>query len=443
MKSDVTALQDRLGFLRIDERTCALLRSFLPVLREDLDAILDAFYRHVGARAELASMVTGQTDRLKAGQKQHWERLFAARFDEAYLETARRIGHAHEKIGLELRWYVAGYTFVLNEITERVVTRARRGKQREAADLVAAINKAVMLDIDIVTSVYFDAVRDTYTTTQGTLAESLRAQVSEIADGVATAATDIEHAAQALNRTTQQSRESSEGANAASDRAAGNVERVAAAAQELSASIAEINRHTGDSQTILNEAVAQARATNETVESLNGAVGQITDILEIISGIAKQTSLLALNATIEAARAGEAGKGFAVVASEVKDLASQTGKATDQITARIEQMKDVTASAVAAIAAIGDTIDRLNQISGTIAVAVEQQSTATGEIATNVQDAAEATKDVTRNIGQVSESAASAGDAATDVLSAAVEQSRQSGTLRDRQNAFVKEKQAA
>ncbi len=443
MSSRVTALQGRLDFLRIDTETCSLLRSFLPVLREDLDLILDGFYRHVAAQPDLAPLVSGQTDHLKDAQKQHWERLFSAQFDDAYYETASRIGRAHERIGLEPRWYIAGYTFVLNEIMARVTTRQRWGGKREVADLMAAINKAVMLDIDIAVSVYFDAVRDTHKKTQSGLAETFRTQVGEIADGVAAAATEIESSAESLSATTRQSSESSQGANSASDRAAGNVQMVAAAAQELSASIAEINRQTGESQTILNEVVAQARNTNATVVSLNDAVEQITEILEIISGIAKQTSMLALNATIEAARAGEAGKGFAVVASEVKGLASQTAKATEDITARIAQMKDVTGAAATAIATIGDTIDRLNGISGTIAVAVDQQSTATGEIASNVQDAAAATDDVSRNIMQVSESTAATGDAAADVLSAAGELSRQSVMLRDRLNSFMDEIRSA
>ncbi len=183
--------------------------------------------------------------------------------------------------------------------------------------------------------------------------------------------------------------------------------------------------------------MADARRTDGTVQALASAAQKIGNVVSLISDIAGQTNLLALNATIEAARAGEAGKGFAVVASEVKSLASQTARATEEISAQIGQMQHVTRDAVAAIQGIGATIAEVNQIASTIASAVEEQSAATQEIARNVQQAAEGTQAVTANIAQVQDATTTTGAAASQVLGAAGELARHSGGLRQEVDGFL------
>jgi methyl-accepting chemotaxis protein len=151
---------------------------------------------------------------------------------------------------------------------------------------------------------------------------------------------------------------------------------------------------------------------------LSEAAGRIGEVVDLINDIAGQTNLLALNATIEAARAGEAGKGFAVVAQEVKNLANQTAKATEEISTQIEAIQDQTVGAVDDIRGIRDIIGEINEISVTIAAAVEQQGVSTREIARNVQEAARGTGEVDANIGKVNEAAGDTGAAAGQVMSA-------------------------
>jgi len=207
--------------------------------------------------------------------------------------------------------------------------------------------------------------------------------------------------------------------NSASNDASSNVQAVAAATNEMTTSIAEISRQVQTSSRIATEAVRQADRTNANVGELSLAASRIGDVVKLITAIAEQTNLLALNATIEAARAGEAGRGFAVVASEVKSLASQTAKATDEISSHIAGMQGATAESVAAIKEIGATIGKISSISTSIASAVEEQGAATQEISRNVQQAAEGTHQVSSNITDVQRGASETGSASSQVLSAA------------------------
>ena len=169
----------------------------------------------------------------------------------------------------------------------------------------------------------------------------------------------------------------------------------------MTASIGEIDRQVGESTRIAHEAVDQVTRTNATVSTLSEAATQIGDVVKLIQDIAEQTNLLALNATIEAARAGEAGKGFAVVASEVKNLANQTGRATEEISNKISTVQNVSIEAANAIRTIGTTIESINNISGIISDAVKQQTSATKEISSNVQQVYAGTSEVSSSIVKV------------------------------------------
>ena len=261
-------------------------------------------------------------------------------------------------------------------------------------------------------------------------ADDFESAVGTIVSNVSASAVQLEQSAGTLTRTAETTQSLSSQVADNSEEASGNIQAVATATEELSASVGEIGRRVRESSRIAESAVAQAGATDQRIGKLSRAAQEIGDVVKLITAIAEQTNLLALNATIEAARAGDAGRGFAVVASEVKSLASQTAKATDQISNHIAGMQEATQESVAAIKAIGDTITEISSIAASIASAVEQQGTATRDIAQNVQNVARGTRDAAANVLEVNRGATETGAASEEVLSSAKTLSVESGRLR-------------
>ncbi len=198
----------------------------------------------------------------------------------------------------------------------------------------------------------------------------------------------------------------------------------------MSSSIFEINQQMVQASTAARQAVQDVDKTGAQIETLATMADKIGEVIKMISDIADQTNLLALNATIESARAGDAGKGFAVVANEVKELASQTGKATEDIIAQVNEIQSATKRAVVSISGIGDVIKNVDNISTSIAAVMEEQGAATQEIARNVQEAAAGTQEVSRSIIGVNEASHKAGEASGQVMEAASELSRQSEVMK-------------
>jgi methyl-accepting chemotaxis protein len=275
------------------------------------------------------------------------------------------------------------------------------------------------------------------------LADDFEGAVGEIVETVSSASTELEASASTLTATAERAQELTTMVAAASEEASTNVQSVASATEELSSSVNEISRQVQESARMAGEAVDQARTTNDRVSELSKAASRIGDVVELINTIAEQTNLLALNATIEAARAGEAGRGFAVVASEVKALAEQTSKATGEIGQQITGIQSATQDSVTAIKEISGTIEKLSEISSTIAAAVEEQGAATQEISRNVQQAAQGTQQVSANITDVQRGASETGSASSQVLAAAQSLSGDSNRLKLEVGKFLNSVRAA
>jgi methyl-accepting chemotaxis protein len=276
-----------------------------------------------------------------------------------------------------------------------------------------------------------------------TITRDFEAMIGQIVETVSSASTELEASAGTLTATAERSQQLTTTVAAASEEASTNVQSVASATEEMASSVNEISRQVQDSASIANQAVDQARKTNERVGELAKAAARIGDVVELINTIAGQTNLLALNATIEAARAGEAGRGFAVVASEVKALAEQTAKATGEISTQISGIQAATQESVSAIKEIGDTIGRMSEIASTIASAVEEQGAATQEISRNVQQAAHGTMQVSANITDVQRGASETGSASSQVLGAAQSLSSESSRLKLEVGKFLSAVRAA
>ncbi len=270
-----------------------------------------------------------------------------------------------------------------------------------------------------------------------TLANTFEANVKGVVDMVASAATEMDATSRSVGKIVESSKGKLTNLTGQIESTSRNVQTVASAAAQLSSAVNEINQQITRATTITTSAVEEAGKADITVQSLTLAAGKIGEVVEIINTIAAQINLLALNATIEAARAGDAGKGFAVVASEVKNLATQTTKATEQIAQFIHSIQGATGDTVSAISSIGSKIREINAISTTIAAAVEEQSVATQEIANNVKQASDSTQQVLSHAGEVSRASNETGESATQMIAATGELSRQSELLRGEVDKFL------
>jgi methyl-accepting chemotaxis protein len=329
---------------------------------------------------------------------------------------------------------------------EIVVPGAKRGDEIGSMARAVEIFKDGLIESDRLRATQEEqraAARLERRSTMAALATKFEAGVGSVVQAVGSAAGELRTTAQSMAATADQATRQTATVATASEEATKSAQAVAAAVEELNASIGEIAKQVNQSASIAANAVGQANSANTEVQSLAHAAQKIGDVVKLISEIAAQTNLLALNATIEAARAGEAGRGFAVVASEVKALASQTSKATDEISAQVGAIQGATQSSVEAIQGITTTISQVSEIASAISAAVEEQGAATQEIARNVAEAARGTSQVSENIAGVNEAARETGVTASRVVDSAAELSRNGEDLKTQVDTFLREVRAA
>lgn len=413
------------------------------LVRPHLDQVLDRFYAYVRGVPSLRALFSDEQslNRARQAHKAHLSRLFDGRFDDDYRAAIHGLGRAHAQIGLDLTWYAGAYARIATDIQQRLADElsGRFGRVRvdRVTPMTAAVTRAFFLDFGIAVDAFHAAQQEHFADRLNSLGQGFEAQVGQIAQSVAAAATQLSAAAQGMaGKTDQANRESGRMVDQATD-AAAKILSVSSAAEQLSASISAITGQVKDASRVSNDAARKAERTDGLVQALKTSGDEIGGVVELISDIASQTNLLALNASVEAARAGEAGKGFAVVASEVKHLSMRISDATDGISRKIGQMHRDMVEAVEGIREIGETIRQMERISVSIAASVEEQRRATQDIAENAEATASGTETMKRSIEAVGTAVRDSGMTASQVLEAVRDLSGHSDALTGQVDRFM------
>jgi len=409
-------LATKLKAFRLDDTQLARLRNFSSTVEQHADGVLDRFYSFFPNLTGGDRFFENQAaiDRAKAAQKRHWLALFRDGLNEATAQTGIHIGQVHARIGVTPSWYIAGYTFVINELM--ALAQKSGGRFGKGVDTASAVQSMLLLDMELALSAYIGAENESKavqaarhfseTMIDGTVGLSVSVNEAAISNAeMMKSLRDVNHQAQTVA--------------AGVDQMVSSIQAINQSTQQA----ADISRHTAstasDGERVVSDAVAKMEQIAQVVtqsadqaEALAAASAQISDIVETIEDIASQTNLLALNATIEAARAGEAGKGFAVVANEVKNLSSQTSNATEEIRGRIEsvtsEMKaivDAMQNARSAVEAGTGVMQQVSEQMGEIGTRVQELDQRTDEISNILNEQTQASTEVAEGVATIAQAA--------------------------------------
>ncbi len=422
-------IERRLRFAQVTDVTKKNLKEAWKAVAPELPTILDAFYSHLVTEPVTAAILGNHVERLKSLQMGHWERLFSGTFDSQYMKGVYTVGMVHQRIGLEPRWFIAGYRLVLSRIVGVLVRQNRKGKDR-LSEVLDAVTTAMMLDMDLAISAYQDAIEDEKRRTTTAVMETFGKALEELERGSLSHAIEgdvpeaflamrdnLHNAVKRLRETivvvlegaTQVQVSAQEIAQAATDLSSRTIEE-AASLEESSAQSMEITRMV--KRTAASASEAAQLATTVRLEAQKGedsieqaakvmvqiveASNRISEIVGVIDNISEQTNLLSLNAAIEAAHAGQAGKGFEVVASAVRKLAAQARESAKKIDVLVKDAIAITSNGAKLVresganfkqvalqvASIEALVVTISQSAHEQALGVEQISAAVGELST-------------------------------------------------------------
>lgn len=403
MSYKLDQIKERVEFLKITDYNKAELREFYPTLEKYFDYFIEIFLNQVSSNDHLRKEFSDaqKLSNFQKIAKEHWRDLYQGNFTEDYYDRTILIGTLYKAAGLEAQWILGGYAHILNSILEVTIETVGR-YPKKLAQLQKSIVKVSYLNLDLIFGVFIkksdeDKSRTMVHTITSSLEGALQTAVTTVLGLTEEVTSYSHHMEQSLDIVLERMQK----ASSLNERNQDNVRTVLSSAEHLLNSVQEISVQTNRSTHITAQAVQTSQDTSNVIHHLIGAGTKIGEVVRLISNIASQTNLLALNATIEAARAGEAGKGFAVVAAEVKNLATQTAQATDEISQQVTSIQNVTQDAVNAMDSVGKIINEVNQISSIITNAIEEQTSATMDITQTIQLTARESSSFSASIDEV------------------------------------------
>ncbi len=397
----------RLANYRIDDPARELLRDMGPLIHPHVGEAIDQVIAGAARLPQVAALYKKHGDDIRRFEIAQYQTMLKAEFDAGYLECCRNTTDQETSLGFEGRARMNCAAAVLRTAIG-VLTRKHRFSPSTLSRRIDVLSQAIFFDLATTSTFYLQWVEKKNSTRRVVIDQAIGefdTAIGEVISAIKEASGSLSVTSSTMQQFAGDTLRRMSSVSAASAETTQSVNVTVAGTEELASSIQEIGQQTAHGLGMARSAVSDTERTNKSIVLLDEAAERIGSVVGLISKIAAQTNLLALNATIEAARAGEAGKGFAVVASEVKALASQTSRATEDISKQVAAIQEATKGAVSEIASIARSIHELTAVSTSIASAVDQQGATTREIASNIQTAAGNTARVSDEIKSVEQAA--------------------------------------